>query len=256
MKCEEVHRELGPYLDSELSADLSFEIGEHIQNCQACSDRLHSEKKIEKRLQSVILKESREDQRIWDNAVKKVTGIGPKSRKLSYGYIAAAASLILVVGFSVWYVAFQHHEMDLARSVAQSYLDYLGNGQQPALETRDIQKLENFFSERVDFPSGFARDFPEGYILTGGKTCFLDGVLSTFWMVRKGTRVLSIFSFSRDQLTAFPEAELAVSEAGRFHCRVGNLEFFTLVDRQRVISGIGDMNADELERLILHLAGR
>lgn len=257
MKCEDVHRELGPYLDSELSADLSFEIGEHIQNCRACSERLYSEKKIEKYLQSLIRKESAEDRRIWDNALEKATGIGPKSRKLRMGYMAVAASLILAVGFGVWFVALQHHEMDLARSVAKIYLDYLVNEQLPAMETRNIHELENFFSDRVDFPSGFARDLPEGYLLTGGKTCFLDGVLATFWMIRKDTKVLSLFSFARKQLTAFPEAAaLADSKAGRFHCQVGNLEFFTLVEEQRVISGIGDINADELEKLILYMAGQ
>jgi len=257
MRCEEVHRELGPYLDSELSPDLSFEIGEHIQNCRACSERLHSEKKIEKHLQSVILKEDREDLRIWDNAVEKVTGVGQRFRKLRIGYIAAAAALILAVGFSAWHLALQHHELDLARFVAQGHEDYLENRQKPAVETQDPRELGRYFSERLGFPVGFTREFPRGYTLTGGRTCFLHGVPAAFWMARKGDALLSIFSFARHQLAIFPDAaKRSAAESGRLHCQVGDLEFFALVDGEQVISAIGNLRADELEGVILHLAGK
>lgn len=256
MKCEEVHRHLGLYLDSELSNDLSFLIAEHIQSCPSCLERFHSEQKIEKHLRSVLCQDGPEDLQIWDNALAKVTGIRPKLRKHWFGYIAAAACLLLALGLGTWFTTFRHHEMDLASSVAQCHLEYLGNRLGPAIETRDIQRLERFFSERMEFPTSFVRDFPSGYILTGGKTCFLDKVPAVFWMVRKGNVALSIFSFARDQLLVFPDAtKLAAAKDGRFHCKVGDFEFFTLVDQKRVISAVGEVSGEELETLLLHLAG-
>ena len=54
MKCHEVHKLIGPYLDSELDAKTSFDIEEHLQSCDDCADLVEAERRLDERIFSVL----------------------------------------------------------------------------------------------------------------------------------------------------------------------------------------------------------
>ena len=64
MKCHEARKWTSPYLDSELGQTKTYEISEHLQQCEACAKRFEGEGRVDEMIRDRIEPERMPDE-VW-----------------------------------------------------------------------------------------------------------------------------------------------------------------------------------------------
>lgn len=64
MKCHEARKWMSPYLDSELGQTKTYEVSEHLQQCEACAERFEGEGRVDEMIRDRIEQECMPDE-LW-----------------------------------------------------------------------------------------------------------------------------------------------------------------------------------------------
>ncbi|MBI4230224.1 MAG: zf-HC2 domain-containing protein [Planctomycetes bacterium] len=96
MRCEEIVRYWGAYLDSELGPETQIEMSAHLEQCPECADRLGKEQQVERKI-AQGLSDTPDWGAFWGDVERRVRAKG-RSRILPFRWMAIAASLLVLVG--------------------------------------------------------------------------------------------------------------------------------------------------------------
>jgi len=95
LDCKQTRTLLMAYLDSELDALSTLEVGEHLERCGACRERFDAEQTIERGLRAELLDE-RMPEAVWQRLTAQVQPAASRPRRVWRLVPLAAAALVLV----------------------------------------------------------------------------------------------------------------------------------------------------------------
>ncbi len=227
MKCQEIHKLIGPYLDSELDAKTSLDIEEHLQTCDGCAGLAEAERRCDERIFSV-LRRGEKTPELWQRLEARVAAPSflhrlwhrPRFALASLAGAMAAFALLLFVWF--WW---RGHPIDLAVVVEQDHREFLAGKFQPDFTGAPPESVVAASGGRLDSAAFVKRPALPGFRSEGSRLCHLSGVPAAWTLGRYRDVPVSLIVLKRTELEHFPEFQqrLAAGEAvvcsrrGRFH---------------------------------------
>ncbi len=206
MKCEDVRRYVGPYLDSELDPRTSFEVARHLEGCAGCRARFDSEGVLERALAKELARTEPGDDATWERALRRAGG--PRSGRpwislgSSWRWAAAASGVLAAAAVLVWLLALGGN--GLASELRKDYRKRARGGSPLELSSRDAREVEEFFKDRMGL--SVPVPVPEGWELLGGRKCALRGIPTAFILYRLQGRDVTAYVFLSDHLDRFEGA--------------------------------------------------
>jgi anti-sigma factor RsiW len=198
MKCEDVRRYVGPYLDSELDPKTSFEIARHLEACPDCKGRVEAEGRLERAVARELARPQAGDDALWERALARARASRPRRWRragLASGGLAAA-------GVLAWLLAFGGN--GLAADLRKDYWKYARGDSPLELSSADPREVEAFFKDRMGL--SVPVPVPAGWELRGGRKCSLRGIPTAFLLYRLRDRDVTAYVFPGDHLDRFREA--------------------------------------------------
>lgn len=227
MKCQGIHKLIGPYLDSELDAKTSFDIEEHLQTCDDCAHLVEAERRCDERIFSV-LRRGEKTPKLWRQLEARAAEPsfwhrlwhGPRFAVVSLACAMTAFALLLAVWF--WR---RGHPLDLAVVVEQDHREYLAGKFQPDFTAAPPESAVAASGGRLDLAAFVKQPALSGFRTEGSRLCYLSGVPAAWTLGRYQDVPVSLIVLKRTELEHFPafRQRLAAGEAvvcsrrGRFH---------------------------------------
>src|SRR5439155_8120633 len=120
MKCAEARNFVRLYLDSELSAEHSLEIEQHLESCAECAGLFEAEKHFDDRLGRFV-RHGEMTRSLWEKIEAQIAPSGSRRIKALWP-LALAASLVLATGI-VFFA--KSRNLDLANAVEECHSAYV-----------------------------------------------------------------------------------------------------------------------------------
>ncbi len=239
MRCDEVRRYLGPYLDSELDAKTSFEMARHLEACEDCRARLEAEDRLEKAIVGELRRPEPGDDALWERA--RARAERPRRR----AWLWAAALLVGLAGAAGIFLSTRGASASLADVLLQDYLKFQAGRSPLEIGSPDAAAVERYFKDKMGMALTVAPEVGE-MKLEGGRKCSLRGAPTAFLVYRCGEERVSVAIFNADQLDRFPSA--VVGEEPRAEER-GELRVTMLRSGWKVVCATGPVSLEDLLEL-------
>ncbi|MBI2923848.1 MAG: zf-HC2 domain-containing protein [Planctomycetes bacterium] len=241
MNCSRVRKFLTLYLDSELSAEASFEVSRHLETCADCRARMEGEARFEAAANRALSASEPEWTRAWERAASRTF----TNRRRRFIAVAAAAS-ILAIAAGVAVLLAPHREIDISRAMTANHRRYLAGDLPPAVEASSTAEIERYFAGRLPFAVTLGKA-PSGAALMGARSCYLDRTPCGHIVAHVDGVPVSFFLIETSQLGAFPEVSSRLAEADPFHCESGPFRVLVCRSGDRVLCAIGELSHERLE---------
>ncbi len=164
MNCQDVRRFLGPFLDDELDARTSYELGLHLNGCAACRERVEAERRLEGEISSAVRRDET-TQEMWERALG---GLAPR-RSPRWPWAAAAAVL---VGLAAWWAVPQRP--DLVHVAVEDHRELLAGRFGPDVATADAEAAAGYVREKTSVAATLP-GAADGRSVVGARLCFFHG---------------------------------------------------------------------------------
>lgn len=194
MTCDDVRKFLGPFLDSELDARTSYELGLHLNDCASCRDRVERERRLEA---EIALAAGRDEStpEMWNRALGRLQ---PKRRWWPW----AAAALVLAAGAVALLLPARP---DLLRTAIADHDELLDGRFSPDVATQDADRAAAYLREKV--PVSAALPAAPDCLIVGVRLCFFHGhpVGLVIYRLQEGSA--SLFLVPNSEMPSFDHAE-------------------------------------------------
>lgn len=255
MKCPKVKAYLHLYLDSELSPETTFEIAQHLDECEPCRALASGEQRLESLLRERLVQSAPDDSQMWGRAVRQAIPINRFAASLSTRVIyGLAAVLVLSAGAILWSRYFSHGELDLAEAVANAHTEVIEDSKHTFAVTGESSRVDSFFREQLSARFDMNLSGLDNCRSLEGSICDVQGVKTAHIVCDADTSV-SLFWMSASDLSAFPAALARFEKEGPYiHCTVQPYEFCAFRDHGAVIVGIGSVPETQLRSILERLS--
>jgi anti-sigma factor RsiW len=248
MRCHEVRRFIGPYLDSELDARTSLEIEQHLENCSECARVFEAEKKLDARMFSV-LRQGEKTFGLWEAAEKRVAPVKRLLRFKAFWPLAAAASLVLLAGGVV--LAVKTHTIDLAIAVEECHDEYVRKLHGVQFTGAVPEEIKKQFGGRLDTAAFSFRPLSGGFSARGARFCRVQTVPAAVILGDYENLPVSLIVLKSSELEHFPKLKKRFVSGHSVVCsRAGRYQFAARVVDGHVVCIVGDAPRPELEALL------
>jgi mycothiol system anti-sigma-R factor len=204
VSCELSMTRLHAYLDGELDAAGAAEFERHLEACPDCEIRLNTESQLHSALQQAGLYESapaslraRIQARLRaPTAEAEPSKVVSISRRPSWGWLAAAAALLLAAGLGWQQLgAFRNNSYDqtLAAAVVDAHLRSMQPGHLEDVVSTDQHTVKPWFDGRVDFAPPVRDLASDGFPLLGGRLDVLNGRTVAALVYGRRKHVINVF---------------------------------------------------------------
>lgn len=210
MTCREARALLMTYLDSELDARSTAEVGDHLAACGACRARFAAEEKLERRSRDALQEPMPEE--AWDRLQARLR----QGSRAAWRWMPVAASLLLAAGLG--YRAWQKpRPSGLLGQMISVHQDFLAHRIQPEIASSTPEPLEAFLKGHI---AGRFR-VPRGGPMMGHQVKLLGARRETF-QGRPAADILlsccgfptSVFVMDRQAFEADPAVRQALTRSG------------------------------------------
>lgn len=248
MNCDDVRKFLGPFLDDELDARTSYELGLHLNDCAACRDRVERER----RLEGEIAGAARHDDTTAEMWARALGRLRPRSRAWWPSALARPARWVAataLLGLAAWGVVPQRP--DLVHVAFEDHRELLAGRFGPDVATADAETAAGYVREKTSLAAALPGP-ADGRTVVGARLCFFHGSPVGLVIYRLRGESASLF--------LVPDAEL-----GRFRgTREGSEADTGIIAVTRTVPG-GDFSVvavgpaaarEQVERLAMEVASR
>jgi anti-sigma factor RsiW len=221
MNCEEV-QELSPlWAGGELDGMTREAFATHLEGCAACAHLLEQQAALDLRLLNA-LKDDYPDPSRTERAVLRRIAAERRRRVFVFAGIAATAMAVLWIGIGaranrqperLYADAARDHRVEIMEHQPRRWRS----------ELPDVDAVAKRFGLTAAKTLEFA---PEGYKLTGAKTCGLEGRPALHLVYSNGEREFSLYVRSQ---TGRPQKTAAAQIAGEYLTALGNATYSAVV---------------------------
>ncbi len=248
MNCQDVRKFLGPFLDDELDARTSYEMGLHLNDCASCRERVEAERRLETNIVSAARRDDTTPE-MWDRAL---AGLAPRHRRWwpwALARPACWAAAALLAGFAAWWAVPQRP--DLVSVAFEDHRELLAGRFGPDVVTDDAVAAAGYVREKTSLAATLPGP-ADGRSVVGARLCFFHGAPVGLVIYRLRGEPASLF--------LVPDAEL-----GRFQdMREGSAAETGMVAITRPVPGgkfavvaVGSAAArEQVERLAMEVASK
>ncbi len=248
MNCNKVRRYLSPYLDSELTPEVSFEMAQHLESCAECGRRVEGEQRLEQLIRASLGRMLPEDGRAWDRALAGIVG-APARRLGLYGGMAAAASLAALILFVTWRSRGES-EADLVVAMRANHEQYMAGQLLPQIHCDDPDEIDAYFEGRFSVLPRISRTGKLSIV--GARLCTLGPFPCAFLMGQLGDADISLFFLEPELVSEFPPMRDFVL----LRERLDSTSVFAFLDGDRIVCAVGEVDLQVLETVTRELFDR
>jgi anti-sigma factor RsiW len=243
--CRDAQPLLHAYLDRELDLMRSLEIEEHLRNCAACGQIHANHQALRATLGSELCHFAPAG---LHGRIRQALRPAAPSRKPATRWLAAAASVALVVGLAYWLVSglLASHESDrLAELAISSHIRSLMEGNLLGKPSSDRHEVKPWFNGKLDFAPPVHDLGDAGFPLLGGRLDYLDNRPVAALVYQRQKHVINLFVWPTSEADSDARA---VERQGynAIHWNRGGLTFWS----------VSDLNAQELLVFVTAFRGR
>jgi len=249
-------------MDSELDPRTSFDVGEHLERCQACARRFGAELALERDLTDGLKRVARgpQDAATWeritdavrrDGAPTRVGRPGPWRRIMAL----VAALLLLALGLGAFLVRGVTPAPlgALGKAACHSHDEYVAGTERPEVATSAADEVHAYFRAQL----GLDVNPPPDLALVGARRCAVGTVHLAYVMARRGQEPVSAFVLPARDLGAFPEAQRALARGnGRARAQIHGHEVLLASEGDLVACVVGSPEAGDLASIAQALVSR
>jgi anti-sigma factor RsiW len=246
MKCGEVRKFVRLYLDSELDAEHSFEIEQHLESCPECAGLFEAEEKFDQRL-GKFLRTGQATRALWEKIESRVVPSRRRGIKALWP-LPLAASLVLATAivFSA-----KSRNLDLANAVADCHSAYVHQITTPEFSGAVPEKIAQQFGGRLDAGAFAYRPSEPAFISSGARLCHVEGVPVALILGRCAETPVSMVVFRKSELDHFPQTKRKLESGDLIACsRSGRYQFAARFVDDHVVCVVGDEPRPVLEDLL------
>jgi anti-sigma factor RsiW len=258
MRCHEVRKFWGPYLDSELDARTSFEIEQHLEACPDCARVFDAEKELDERI-FATLRAGEKTNKLWAGIETEVAAPRLAQRLVHFARTRKRAVFaLLAVGLGVLAFALWPRErtLDLAVAVAHDHTKYVTGAMQPQFDALPSLELLNQTSGRLDAAAFAKLPAAPDFRSQGKRLCHLSGVPVAWTLARVGQLPVSVVVLRRAELDRFPQVQERLQAGHAVVCsRSGRFQFAARVVGEHVVCAIAATSRERLEDLVRTVPG-
>lgn len=240
MTCDELERDLDPYVDRELSAESDAAVREHLGTCAACRQRVADREALGRMVRSVPYYEAP------DRLRARLVGEAQRSRSTRRLFTwAAAAVLVLSIGGAASLIrSARVADSVTAGDVVDAHVRSLMAEHLFDVRSTDQHTVKPWFLGRLDFSPPVADLASIGFSLVGGRLDYVSGRPVAALVYQRQKHTINVLVWPTSDPTSDPKA----STVRGFHVRhwVGRGMSFWVVS---------DLNDDELTEFARALQG-
>ena len=247
MKCPESRKLVRLYLDSELDAKVTQEVGQHLESCAECAGIFAAEERIENRVVE-ILRRGRRSASIWESVEAKIK---PPRRFAGFGLrwaVAGGVALALVTTVIVWRVS---RPLDLAAAVEHCHNAYVQRLTSPEFTGSVPDEIARQFGDRLDVAAFSFRPASAKFSAQGARYCHVGDVPVALILGNFQGKPVSLIVLKRSELEHFPKTKRRLESGDPIVCgRAGRFQFASRLINGHVVCIVGDTPRPELEELL------
>ncbi len=247
MNCPEARKLLHLYLDSELDARSTQDVGRHLEACAECAELFAAEARIERRMIEV-LRRGRRNASLWEEVEARIRPprrfAGWKLRRA----IAAGLALALLAGVILWRGS---RPLDLAEAVAHCHSAYAQRLTAPEFSGEVPEAIARQLGERLDVAAFSFRPSAPAFRSQGARFCRLDDVPVALILGEVLDKPVSLVVFKRSELKHFPNTRRRLESGEPIVCgRAGRFQFASRLVNDHVVCVVSEMPRRRLEELL------
>src|SRR5258707_204877 len=246
MKCGEVRKFVGLYLDSELDAKQSFEVEQHLESCAECAGLFQAEKKFDERL-GRFLRHGQLTRPFWKK-IEALIARRPFAKVKILWPLTLAASLVIAAGTVL--VA-RSRPLDLANAVEECHSAYVHQITTPEFSGAVPTKIAQQFGGRLDTAAFDYRPSEPGFTSSGARLGHVGGVPVALILGHCAETPVSLIVFRKSELDHFPQTKRKLESGDPIACsRSGRYQFAARFIDDHVVCIVGDRPRPVLEDLL------
>ena len=209
MPCHKITYQLEAFVDDECGADEKQMIGDHLEHCADCRERVDSLRKLNKTIAAGLGEVKAPDdlwQRVEASLPENLDDHRPKSSKSRFRQpvwqMAIAASLMVMLALPAgltW--QWMHQDKSIISAPIQDFSTYRDSGRSLDIASQNPETIRSWFASRLTFEAPKLKANVAGFDLVGGRLCWLlERRLSAFTYQREAQTV-SLYVMTAHDLT-------------------------------------------------------
>lgn len=254
MRCHEIRALCSAYLDSELDTKTSFDMEQHLRDCEGCRLFFEGERRVDERVFEA-LRAGGKDDALWRGIEAKLTASArpPTRAWWKVAALAAAAMVVLALSLVLW----PHTPpLDLAEAVAVDHAKYLAGNMPAQFADEPPADAISFTNGRLDRTAFSLLPPLSAFQPEGKRLCHLQGVPVAWMMGRAEGRPVSVIVLRIEELSQFPDLKKRFAEGHRIACgESGGFQFAAREVGDYIICAVADAPRANLERLVASVDG-
>lgn len=253
MRCHEVRRLCGPYLDSELEAGASVAIEQHLESCADCRRVFEAEEDVERRITRVLQSGDRSGA-LWagiESSLGSETVLANAMgwRRLRLPALSVVAAVLAgLLALVIWP---RPQVPDFARAVARDHTEFVCGVLLPQFTGQPAAQVLEPLGGRLDAAAFDRIPSAPGFRAGGARLCHLDGVPVAWVFAHQDDRPVSVIVLRREELKHFPDLQRQFNAGRAMVCgRSGRFQFAARYVDGHVVCVMADLSREHLEALV------
>jgi anti-sigma factor RsiW len=240
--CNEARTWLPGYLDGEIDLVRAVEIEQHLKDCGDCSRARDNHSLLHESMQATGLKYAcppRLRAGIEDALRREVSQLPDRSRT-QHWWLAIAASMVLVAGFSWLALRAGSADNRIAQDVIASHVRSLLVDHLTDVASSDRHTVKPWFAGKLDFSPAVVDYASDGFPLSGGRVDYLDNQPVAAVVYHRRKHAINLFTWPATADDTLQPKFMTSHGYQLFHWAKAGGEYWA----------ISDLNRNELEHFV------
>jgi anti-sigma factor RsiW len=235
--CPETQELLDAYLDGELDAAGTLDVGRHLAACPSCADSFAGLQRLQAALRSAALRHPTPPRLGGRVRAALRLEVAPRRRLVVAALAGAAAAALVLATAGLWP---RRGADPLAREVASAHVRSLLEGHRTDVESSDRHTVKPWFTGRLEYAPLVPDLAGAGFPLVGGRLDYLDGRPVAALVYERRRHVINLFVWPAPDASDSGPDLLAWQGYSLYNWHRGGMTWWA----------VSDLNAEELRGFV------
>ncbi len=247
MKCHKARNLVWLYLDSEIDAQTSLEVEQHLESCPECTRLFEAEKKTEKRIVAALCHGQRTPN-LWRDVEAQIVPVRRFPRLTPVWKLATAMVAVVLVSLLLWP---RERPLDMASSAEKCHRAYVEHFVSAEFTGPLPDELARKMNGRLDAAAFSYIPSQATFNYEGARVDHISGVPAALILGHSKGIPVSLLVFNKSELKYFPMTQQRLEAGTPVVCAdVGRYHFAVRLLNDHVICAIGEVSMAQLEDLV------